>query len=135
VSTPGVADRDSAEWWEALERHELVVQRCHDCGVVRWPPRALCARCGSVEWSWSKATGRGTVASWIVNHHTFGSSFESPYVVLMVRLDDADDILMPGAWAGARDGRDLAAGAHVDASFDRAPDGTPRVVWTRSDRG
>ena len=39
-------DRDSAEWWEALRRHELVIQRCDDCGAWRWPPRAICGECG-----------------------------------------------------------------------------------------
>jgi uncharacterized OB-fold protein len=124
---PG-ADRDSTPWWAALGRHELTLQRCDGCDAARWPPRAICNRCGSLDWRWAEASGRGTVASWIVNHHSFGSGAggsgaggrEAPYVVLLVRLDDQDDILIPGAWAGLRDGSDLRVGLPVTVGFDDA---------------
>ncbi len=111
-------DRDSRPWWEALGRHELLVQRCVACAALRWPARALCNRCGSFAWEWAPACGRGRVASWIVNHHRFGSALESPYVVLVVLLEDQDDILMPGAWAGPADGTGLEIGLAVRAEFD-----------------
>ena len=94
------ADRDSEPWWESLARHELVQQRCGGCGTWRWPPRARCGRCGSAEWSWEAVSGRATVASWIVNHHTFLAGLEAPYTVVLVRLEEQDDILIPGAWLG-----------------------------------
>ena len=129
-------DRDSRPWWEALARHELVLQSC-ECGTRRWPARAMCNRCGSFEWSWVPATGRGTVASWIVNHHSFNPSFQSPYVVLDVRLDDQDDIIMPGGYAGPGDGSDLAVGLPVVVDFEdvSVPEGTDPVTvlrWRRA---
>jgi uncharacterized OB-fold protein len=114
-------DRDSAPWWDALGHHELTLQRCDDCGALRWPPRELCNRCGSLNWQWVPATGRGTVASWIVNHHSFGAGAggrPAPYTVVLVRLDDQPDILIPGGWAGAPDGADLSIGLPVVAGFD-----------------
>ena len=30
-------DRDSQAWWDALARHEFVLQRCDDCQAWRWP--------------------------------------------------------------------------------------------------
>jgi uncharacterized OB-fold protein len=126
-------ERDSREWWEALARHELTLQRCDACGRLRWPARALCNGCGSLDWSWTRASGRGRVASWIVNHHPFGAALPSPYVVVMVRLDEQDDILMPGTWAGARDGTDLAIDASVALEFDdvRVPGGQPALSLLR----
>ena len=112
-----MADRDSRLWWEAVARHELLLQRCAECGAARWPPRAICNRCGSLEWRWEQSAGRGTVASWIVNHHVFGPGTEPPYVVVLVRLDDQSDILMPGGWAGPRDGSGLAVGLPVVVGF------------------
>jgi uncharacterized OB-fold protein len=94
------ADRDSVPWWEAVARHELVQQRCRGCGAWRWPPRDGCGRCGSGEWAWEPASGRGTVASWIVNHHSFLADLPPPYTVVLVRLAEQDDILLPGAWLG-----------------------------------
>ena len=114
-------DRDSAPWWDALGHHELTLQQCDGCGTLRWPPRELCNRCGSLDWKWVAATGRGTVASWIVNHHPFGAGAgarPAPYVVVLVRLEDQDDILIPGGWAGAHDGSDLRVGLPVAAGFE-----------------
>ena len=92
-----VADRDSTPWWAGVAEHELRLQCCRDCSRLRWPARALCNRCGSLDWSWVAASGRATVASWIVNEHRFSDVFPVPYVVVMARLDEQDDILVPGA--------------------------------------
>ena len=122
---PGPAmERDSTEWWERLSQHELALQRCDGCQLWRWPARAICNGCGSFEWSWAPASGKGTIASWIVNHHSFSDAFTSPYVVLAVRLDEQDDIVMYGSWAGAPDGTDLAVGMPVTVEFEdvAAPD-------------
>ena len=95
------ADRDSAPWWEALARHELLLQRCAQCRAWRFPPRALCNRCGSFDSAWEPASGLGTIASWVVNHHAFSNDFVPPYPVVMVRLDDQDDVLLIGSFTGA----------------------------------
>lgn len=113
-----VVDRDSQPWWDALGRHELLLQRCADCGRARWPARALCNRCGSLHWGWTPATGAATVASWIVTHHAFGPAWPTPYVVVLASLDDQEDLLIPGAYDGSADGQDLAIGMALLAGFD-----------------
>lgn len=136
VGRPAPAmDRDSRPWWEALARHELVVQRCTSCAAWRFPPRAICNRCASFDWSWEPAAGRGEIVSWIVNHHSFGPAFESPYVVVTVRLAEQHDLLMIGSFRGDPDS--LAVGMAVSAVFDDAvdDDGAPFTVlaWTAAD--
>lgn len=121
-------DRDSAPWWRALGRHELLVQACNGCGVRRWPPRALCSRCADLSWQWVPAKSTGAVASWIVNHHAFITGLEAPYVVVLVALDDADDILVPGGWGGSQDGSDLRIGLPVQVGYDDV-DGTTLLRW------
>jgi uncharacterized OB-fold protein len=111
-------DRDSALWWAALARHELVVPRCAACGTWRWPPRAICGRCGSLDWSLVAALGRGTVASWVVNRHGFGGAFPLPSTVVLVRLTEQDDLLLPGGWSGAADGSDVTIDLPVVAGFE-----------------
>jgi uncharacterized OB-fold protein len=127
-----VSDRDSRPWWDALARGDLVLQRCDRCRAWRWPPRAACNRCGSFDAQWEGVTGRGTVASWIVNRHTFGGAVPSPSVVLLVRLEEQDDLLLPGASAGDPEGADLALGVPVLLELEPgAPGDTDAVTLLR----
>ncbi len=119
------ADRDSQEWWDALARHEFVLQRCASCRAWRWPARALCGRCYSFDWAWERASGRGSIASWIVTHHAFLPGFAAPYAVLTIRLDEQEDLLMPGSFAGVADDPHLAVGARVRIGFDDLPGADP----------
>ena len=110
-------DLDSTAWWEALQRHELTLQRCEGCGRLRWPARATCNDCGSDGWQWVEACGRGTVESWTVTHHA-GPGVEVPFCVALVRLDDQDDIAIPGSVEGPGDGSGLEIGIPVVVVFE-----------------
>ena len=81
---------DSAPFWEAAHRGELHMQRCEDCGLVRFPPAILCGRCLSERFEWARLSGRGTVFSWIVVHQSQHPAFNSdvPYNVAIVELDE-----------------------------------------------
>lgn len=130
-----VPDLDSAPWWEALERRELLLQRCVGCGRLRWPPRGACNDCGSLDWAWLPASGTGTIASWTVSHHAFGPGVETPFVTVLVRLDDQDDICIPGYVNGPSDGAGLEIGLPVTVGFDEleADDGTITLLrWRRA---
>jgi uncharacterized OB-fold protein len=54
-------DEENRPWWEALQRHELYIQKCGKCGDLRYYPRALCTNCMSPETQWIKCSGRGKV--------------------------------------------------------------------------
>ncbi len=114
-------ERDSTPWWDALARHELVCARCAECGRWRWPPRALCGACGSLEWAFAPVSGAGTVASFVVNRHGFGGAFPLPSTVVLVRLAEQDDLLLPGGWSGAPDGAGLTIGLAVRVGFEDVP--------------
>ena len=66
------------------------MQRCADCGHVRFPPALLCARCLSEQCEWVKLSGRGTVFSWIVVHQSQHPAFnaDTPYNVTIVELEE-----------------------------------------------
>ena len=66
-----------------------------------------------------------------MNHHSFSDAFTSPYVVLAVRLDEQDDIVMYGSWAGAQDGSDLSIDLPVAVEYDDvAPAGDDEEGFT-----
>jgi len=124
-----VMDRDSTAWWDALRRHEFLVQRCSACGRLRWPARSLCGDCWSQDWSWTPTCGIGEVVSWMVNHHNFGEAFPSPYVVVIARLAEQEDLLVPGTLLGAQDGARLSIGAPLELVPVDLDEGVTLVQW------
>ena len=83
-----VVTQDTAFWFEAATEHRLVIQRCSSCGVLRHPPGPMCGSCRSLEWDVIEATGRGTVFSFVVNHHPQLPAFDYPLVVAVVELEE-----------------------------------------------
>ncbi len=86
--------RDDAPWWEALRRHELVVQRCAACGTWRHPPAPVCAHCHAAEARWERVGGRGRVYSYTIIHHAVHAALAErvPYNVVLVELPDAGGV-------------------------------------------
>ncbi len=79
---------DTAFFWEGAARGELLIQRCTACGTLRHPPRPMCGECGSLDWNTLKASGRGTVYSFVVYHHPPVPAFDIPYVVALIELEE-----------------------------------------------
>jgi uncharacterized OB-fold protein len=84
------ASEDSAPFWEAAAKGELRLQQCGSCGLIRFPPALLCARCLSERAEWVALSGRGTVYSWIVVHQSQHPAFNAdvPYNVAIIELDE-----------------------------------------------
>ena len=79
---------DTAFFWEAARRHVLLVQRCEQCGALRHPPTAACARCGSLASTPVECTGRGHLFSYTVLHAPLAPAFTSPHIGALVALDE-----------------------------------------------
>ena len=77
-------------FFDAAKRHELVVQRCTQCGAHRFPAREICSNCLSREAEWVKVSGRGTVFSYNVMHQVYHPGFadEVPYAVVVISLEE-----------------------------------------------
>jgi hypothetical protein len=122
-------DRDSLPWWEGLNGHEILLQRCTRCGRLRWPPRESCNDCGGDQYAWEQASGRGRIASWTVTHRA-APGVPTPYVVVLVRIAEQDDIFLPGNYEGPNDGSDLDIDRGVVAGFDQieADDGATATL-------
>ncbi|MCZ4123488.1 OB-fold domain-containing protein [Streptomyces sp. H39-S7] len=88
-----VVNRDNAAYWEGLERHELLIQRCSGCGTLRLPWLPGCNACGSPDWDTVPAAGGGTVFSYVVMHHPPFPAFDPPYAVALVELAEGVRVL------------------------------------------
>jgi uncharacterized OB-fold protein len=79
---------DMRPFFEAAKRHELVVQRCTQCGTHRFPAREICSNCLSREVQWVPVSGAGEVFSYNVMHQVYHPGFADavPYAVVVVKL-------------------------------------------------
>ena len=108
---------EMAPFWEAAHRHQLVAQRCIDCGAFRFPAREVCSRCLSRRAEWQRVSGRGRVFSVAVMHQANHPWFaaRAPYAVVVVELEEGARILSslvdrePGA---------IEIGMPVEVTFD-----------------
>jgi uncharacterized OB-fold protein len=86
---------ESRPFWEYCKKHELRMQKCNDCGYIRYPPSIVCPRCHSIEAEWVKLTGKGKVASFVIFHHVYNKAFANdiPYVAASIELEEGPRIL------------------------------------------
>lgn len=83
-------DPDHTHWWEALRRHELLVQECPQCKACIFPPQPACPYCRSLERGWRRSSGRGKVYSWVVVHRASHPWFADriPYAAVLVEMEE-----------------------------------------------
>ena len=119
-------DRDSAFFWEGVEKGELRIQRCKACAVLRHPPRPMCSSCRSLEWDHVIASGRGQVYSFVVHHHPPVYGFEAPFAIALVELEEGTRIV-----GNLRDTEfaEVKIGMPVEVSFVRIDDQWSLPAW------
>jgi uncharacterized protein len=92
-----IPDDQSAPFFEAAVRHELLILRCNACDHPMWPashsgslpvtPR--CQKCFAPDLSWVPASGRAELYSFVVMHQLYpGFKDEVPYNIAMVELEE-----------------------------------------------
>lgn len=100
--TPGISP-EARDWWEATRSRHLLVQSCLSCGSRQHYPRAMCLRCEGVDLGWVEAAGGGTIYSFT---HSYRSpdpaTFEPPYTIAIVTLDEGPRILTTVTGTGIR---------------------------------
>jgi len=88
-------DEEMRPWWEAAQRHELYIQKCRDCGDLRFHPRALCTSCMSSQVEWVKCSGRGKIYTFTITNQNGSAGFRDslPYVLAWVELEEGVKLL------------------------------------------
>lgn len=75
--------------WDGMQRGELLIQRCADCGAWVFYPSHWCTRCYGQNLPWTACSGRGEVYSFSVVHYPPYESFaEVPYVLATIELEE-----------------------------------------------
>lgn len=89
-------------FWDAARRGELALPHCDDCGHSWFPPSSRCPSCLGKRIGFKRASGRGTLWSWVVMHRQYFRDFPPPYVVAYVRLEEGPMVVstMVAGWEG-----------------------------------
>ena len=81
------------EFWAATAQHRLVRPVCDDCGRSFFTPRFCCPYCRCERWTYEQSTGRGRIYSGTVVHRGPDESWPTPYVLVVVDLDEGWNML------------------------------------------
>ena len=112
------ADDLSRPFWEAARRHQLVIQRCQDCGFFNHPPRPACDACQSLQLQFEPVSGRGTIYSFTVMHQPNVAGFEDqiPYINILVELKEQPLLFMVSNLPASEQEK-VCIGGQVEVSF------------------
>jgi hypothetical protein len=104
----------TAPFWDACSRHELIHQRCRACGLANFDPSERCRRCLALDLEWEHGAGRGVIATWTVVWRPVVASYEVPYAVAVVAMDEGFHIVTNIVGC---DHADVASGMRVAVTF------------------
>jgi uncharacterized OB-fold protein len=90
----GRAD-ESAPFFQACERGELIVQGCAACGNRQFYPRHWCLACGSTDLGWVPASGAGELVTYSVVRRAPSAAHKHrvPYVIGIVKLPEGPQMM------------------------------------------
>lgn len=111
---------DAAFFWTSGEDGTLRLLRCHECGFFIHPPGPVCPRCLSRDLGPEAVSGRGTVATFTVNHQQWIPGSDS-YIVAWVSLDEQPDIRLTTNLVDVEP-EDVSIGLPVEVVFEHNDD-------------
>ncbi len=90
-ASPGelFTDPQDTEFWEGVNRHELLLFHCEKCGAYYWPA-TTCQDCGLDNMHWVPSTGHGTLHTFTIYYRALNPAWKDdvPYNVGVVELDE-----------------------------------------------
>jgi uncharacterized OB-fold protein len=112
---------ETAAYWEGCRKHQLLIQRCTQCGHYQFYPRIICTACMSDGIDWVQASGHGRVLSFTVIHRAVSAAYkaEVPYVLALIELDEGPTMMSNVI---EMDAENVAIGMPVEVVFEEWSD-------------
>lgn len=85
-------DDDNTFFWTSGADGTLRFLRCTTCGYFVHPPSPICPDCLTRTLVPHAVSGRATVASFTVNHQPWMPTFDGPYVIALVEIDEQPSV-------------------------------------------
>ena len=139
-------DKENVTYFKHCAAHDFHLQKCDDCGLLRYPPTTGCPWCASPNATWTAVEGKGEVHSYAEVHHAIQPAFKghTPYMIVLVDLDVqkgqpseyealrvVGNLTTPdGALAPAELVKQLGVGSRVRMVFSNAGEGLSLPQWT-----
>jgi uncharacterized OB-fold protein len=85
---------ETAPYWEGPNRGELRIQRCGACQRAFFYPRRACPLCASTDVTWTSASGRARLHTYLINHRPApGFEADAPYAIAIVELEEGSRLM------------------------------------------
>jgi uncharacterized OB-fold protein len=114
-------------FWEAAERHELLIQHCPECDSYQFYPRPFCLACNTSNVEWVQAKGGATIYSLTTVHVQIAPQLNPPYVAAVIELDEGPRMLTNIEGGSPR------IGDRVKLAWREREDAPPLPIWTPVD--
>jgi uncharacterized protein len=79
---------ETQRFWDKANDEELWLQRGKSSGVAYFPPRPFMPGDPTQEVEWFRASGKGRLLSYVINHRAAPGFPREPYVIALVELDE-----------------------------------------------
>ena len=84
---------ETRHFWDGCKEGELRLQRCTSCKDSYFPPRPFCPKCGERDVEVYKASGKGVLWSYVINHRPRPDMGTEPYAIAVVKLDEGPTMM------------------------------------------
>ena len=88
---PQLSD-ENEPFWTGGKEGKLKIIRCQDCGYFIHEPSPMCQQCHSENVAPQTVSGRGTIASFTINHQPWLPDMQVPYVYAIVELPEQEGL-------------------------------------------
>lgn len=79
---------EDGPFWESVQKHNMKLQHCDECGHVRYPAAGHCPECLSDRVTWQPVIGTATLVSWCTFHRQYLPAFPAPHTVAVGSLPE-----------------------------------------------
>lgn len=115
--------QDSRPFWQGGANGQLLIHYCPQCQRYFHPPGPVCPGCGGDQVSPRAVSGRGTIATFTINHQKWNPNVQVPYVIAMIELEEQPGLRLVSNIIGTAP-EDIRIGQAVEVVFEPIED-----VW------